>query len=151
MISPGDVGAEMLEMEEWEVAPGRIRKSADGICESKSWRKTAVCLSIEENSADNNTLDIAYSNTYLSSSQMIKVDPSVSFHVELVRRGSTHRFPKINGGTRFCSVAAGKLRVRIDEVEFAIGPQRHVQDQARVPLLGREQAVRGCIPPYYPR
>ncbi|TPX12781.1 uncharacterized protein E0L32_000958 [Thyridium curvatum] len=107
LVSTGRIAptmtAETLEMEDWEMAPGRIRSVASG-------------------SIDN----IAFSNPYLTTNQAVPVDDGIAFRVEVVRAGQSRRLGPEQGATRICSLAAGKLRVRVDgeapAAQFSIGP-----------------------------
>ncbi|KAL2754769.1 hypothetical protein ACRALDRAFT_1077033 [Sodiomyces alcalophilus JCM 7366] len=90
----------MLEMEDWEIAPGRIRDEA-------------------EPAHDN----IAFSNSYLTSNRAIPVSNDVSFNVVVLKPGSSTQFAAEEEKMRLCSLATGKVRVRMDAVEdFVIGP-----------------------------
>ncbi len=53
---------------------------------------------------------------------MIMVDSDISFHVEVIRVGTKRSFQKDERRTRICSLTTGKLKVLLDSVEFAIGP-----------------------------
>lgn len=94
------MSADALEMEDWEVAPGRIRS---------------------ENPADPD--NIAYSNSYLATNQAVSLSEDMTFRVEVLRPGTTCRFDVEPDSYRVCSLASGKLRVRIEgEPEFQVGP-----------------------------
>lgn len=91
---------ELLEMEDWEIAPGRIRE--------------------EDVDQPNN---IAFSKPYLENNQSIPVAADVSFRVETIKSGHKLEFEAITSRARYCSVASGKLRVSIaGQPEFVIGP-----------------------------
>ncbi|KAI7787276.1 hypothetical protein LA080_000614 [Diaporthe eres] len=91
---------ELLEMEDWEIAPGRIRE--------------------EDVDQPNN---IAFSKSYLENNQSIPVAADVSFRVETIKSGHKLEFEAIKSRARYCSVASGKLRVSIaGQPEFVIGP-----------------------------
>lgn len=69
------------------------------------------------------TIGIAYSRAYLSTSQAVPVCDDVAFRVDTIFPGSMLRLEADPGKTRLCSVAAGKVRVKIgNEVEFVVGP-----------------------------
>ncbi|CAK7228818.1 hypothetical protein SBRCBS47491_007038 [Sporothrix bragantina] len=85
-----------LEMEDWEVAPGRVQATTN------------------EN--------IAFSNAYLTSNQMVPISHGMSYRVEVVRPGSTTTFDADARSTRMCMVASGKLRVTVVSDEFVMGP-----------------------------
>ncbi|RYO74871.1 hypothetical protein DL766_008152 [Monosporascus sp. MC13-8B] len=93
--------AQLLELETWEIAPGRIRGKGD--------------LPFE---------NVAFSTTYLSQQgQAITVAPNIAFQVVIVRPGTTHMWKKDGTGKlRLCSVAAGKVKVKMHDEEFTIGP-----------------------------
>ncbi|PNH44199.1 hypothetical protein VD0004_g3394 [Verticillium dahliae] len=88
-----------LEMEDWEVAPGRIRDE---------WASAAE--------------NIAFSNSYLTTNQPIAISPDVSFNVVAVKPGCTTQWEAIEGRLRVCSVATGKVKVQMDGAEFQLGP-----------------------------
>ncbi|KAL2258114.1 hypothetical protein VTK26DRAFT_8704 [Humicola hyalothermophila] len=95
--------ADLLEMEDWEMAPGRIRET--------STKDT-----------------VAFSKAYLSvgpaSDRAVPVCDDVAFRVDTIHAGGTLRLDADPDRIRLCSVAAGKVRVRIgdDEPEFVVGP-----------------------------
>ncbi|KAK0666702.1 hypothetical protein QBC41DRAFT_397695 [Cercophora samala] len=93
------IAEQVLEMEEWEVAPGRIRET------------------------DTKSESIAFSKSFLSSTHAVEVCEDVAFRVDVI--GSGHHL-KIEGDPnqiRLVSLASGKLRVKIgEEPEFVIGP-----------------------------
>ncbi|KAG6360381.1 hypothetical protein INS49_011439 [Diaporthe citri] len=91
---------ELLEMEDWEVAPGRIRD--EGV-----------------DQLDN----IAFSKSYLENNQSIPIAADVSFRVDTIKSGHKLEFEVATSRSRYCSVASGKLRVSIaGQAEFVIGP-----------------------------
>lgn len=98
LVFAGNVqpGPEALEMEDWEVAPGRVQTRAN------------------EN--------IAFSNAYLTSIQMVPIDHNMSYRVEVVRPGSSVSFDADDVAMRICMLAAGKLRVVVGEASFVMGP-----------------------------
>ncbi|ROW06802.1 hypothetical protein VMCG_04124 [Cytospora schulzeri] len=100
LISSGQTTPDgLLEMEEWEIAPGRIRET--GVMEPNN---------------------IAFSKAYLEAQQMVRVSPELSFRVETVKSGRTLDFEADQARTRYCSLASGKLRVTLDgQPEFTIG------------------------------
>jgi len=112
-----------LEMEDWEVAPGRIRAAVSEMPESKC-RPPDLLRDLQLTTGSSSySLDIAFSNPYLTSNQNIIVDESLSFRVEVIHPGQTRRFEADRDVVKICSLGAGKLRVRIEgEPEFAIGP-----------------------------
>lgn len=97
-----------LEMDDWEIAPGRLR-SSDAV---------AATRTLEEAEPPEN---IAFSKAYLTN-QSVRVSADVAFRVEVVSSGSPVRWQVGRNRMRICSVAAGKVRVRIEgENEFSIG------------------------------
>ncbi|KAF5719233.1 hypothetical protein FGLOB1_1254 [Fusarium globosum] len=90
-----EMGVE-LEMEDWEVAPGRIK----------------------DESSDN----VAYSNSYLTSGQPVAVSEDVSFNVIVLKPGSANHWAVEDDKLRTCSVASGKIRVTMNEKTFNLGP-----------------------------
>ncbi|EXM26306.1 hypothetical protein FOTG_07316 [Fusarium oxysporum f. sp. vasinfectum 25433] len=91
-----EIGVE-LEMEDWEVAPGRIQ---------------------DESSSDN----VAYSNSYLTSGQPVTVSEDVSFNIMVLKPGSANHWAVEDDKLRTCSVASGKIRVTMNEKTFNLGP-----------------------------
>ncbi|KAK4448009.1 hypothetical protein QBC34DRAFT_301814 [Podospora aff. communis PSN243] len=92
--------ADILEMEPWEVAPGRITETATAESEN-----------------------IAFSKSYLSTNHVVPVMDDVFFRVDTIYSGATLQIDPEEFKTRICSVASGKVRVRTgDEPEFTIGP-----------------------------
>lgn len=95
-LQPTDI----LEMETWEVAPGRISASSD-----------------------TNPENIAFSKAYLSTNHVVPVFDDVTFRVDTIHSGATLQIEPDATKARICSIATGKVRVRTgDEPEFAIGP-----------------------------
>ncbi|KAK2060639.1 hypothetical protein LY76DRAFT_634505 [Colletotrichum caudatum] len=89
-----------LEMEEWEVAPGRLR---DERSESPT--------------------NVAFSNSYLTTNQAVTVSEDISFNVIVIKPGDSHHWPAEADKVRICSLAMGKLRVKLNNAElFQMGP-----------------------------
>ncbi|KAK0629327.1 hypothetical protein B0T17DRAFT_183052 [Bombardia bombarda] len=89
---------DVLEMEEWELADGRIM------------------------AAGNEGNGLAFSASYLSANQMVQVSSNVTFLAITVPSGGSYRFVEDWQKTRVCSLANGKLKVQVDgEAEFVIG------------------------------
>ncbi|KAK3938231.1 hypothetical protein QBC46DRAFT_265828 [Diplogelasinospora grovesii] len=102
LISGGQLQTDdILEMETWEMAPGRIRETRSAKPEN-----------------------IAYSKSYLSTNHTVSVCEDVGFRIDTITSGGTLRFGRnADEQTRLCSLASGKVRVKIgDKPEFAIGP-----------------------------
>lgn len=112
-----EVPADMLEMEDWEVAPGRVRDERSASPTSKSafpWAQSIL--------TDSST-DVAFSNAYLTSNQAVSVSEDIAFNVIVVKPGGTHRWTEDHDKVRICSLAGGKLSVKLDKTEpFQIGP-----------------------------
>ncbi|CAJ2500843.1 Uu.00g036960.m01.CDS01 [Anthostomella pinea] len=88
----------LLQLETWEVAPGRIRNDGQF--------------------ADN----IAFSNSYLAQNLAVRISRDISFQVITVKPGTAYNFEAIADRLRLCSVASGKLKVKIGDQEFDMGP-----------------------------
>ena len=54
--------------------------------------------------------------------QAVSVSPDVTFQVFIVRSGSSNTWQPEANKLRVCSIASGKVRVKMDEKEFVIGP-----------------------------
>ncbi|KAI1638470.1 hypothetical protein F4809DRAFT_600124 [Biscogniauxia mediterranea] len=91
--------AKMLELETWEVAPGRIRNKKSPIIDN-----------------------IAFSNAYLSQNQAVRISRDISFQVITIKPGTAHTFDALPTKLRLCSVASGKVKVKIAGQEFDMGP-----------------------------
>lgn len=110
---------ELLEMEDWEIAPGRIREEGADHMNSK----LEIYLPLRCSPADGQTLDIAFSKSYLENNQSIPVAADVSFRVDTIKSGHKLEFEATTSKTRYCSVACGKVRVSVaGQPEFVIGP-----------------------------
>ncbi|KAK3318947.1 hypothetical protein B0H66DRAFT_603510 [Apodospora peruviana] len=119
LLSPGRMQSdpvEIFEMEDWEVAPGRIREQASV-------------------SAEN----IAFSKPYLSETNKdVPVCEDVTFRIDTIRAGQAWELEPHALKTRMCSVAAGKVRVKIgEEPEFTIGPHGMFKVKDGVPCTVR--------------
>ncbi|TEA12434.1 54S ribosomal protein L2 [Colletotrichum sidae] len=92
--------AELLEMEDWEVAPGRVRD--------------------EDNTFPTN---VAFSNAYLTTNQAVTVSEDIAFNVLVIKPGASHQWTEEDDKIRICSLAVGKVHVKLDQTEpFQIGP-----------------------------
>lgn len=68
-------------------------------------------------------LGIAFSKSYLAAGHEIQACREAAFRVEVIRSGHNQRFEPQDGVTRLCSIAVGKLKVRMSgEEPFIIGP-----------------------------
>ncbi|KAF4816161.1 hypothetical protein CGCTS75_v012797 [Colletotrichum tropicale] len=104
VIVPPNAGqtmpAELLDMEEWEIAPGRVR-------DDQSQEPT----------------NVAFSNAYLTSNQAVSVSEDIAFNVIVIKPGGSHRWTDEEDEVRICSVAVGKVKVKLDMTDpFQIGP-----------------------------
>lgn len=110
--------SEILTMERWERAPGRIRSQVTATPESKCFypfareSKLTACL------------DIAFSKSYLATGAEVQVCREAKFRVEIIRSGHTHKLKAEDHSLLICSVAsAGKLNVKLEgEEPLLIGP-----------------------------
>ncbi|KAK7419703.1 hypothetical protein QQZ08_010716 [Neonectria magnoliae] len=92
----GQFSGSFLEMEEWEVAPGRVMDGAAS--------------------------NIAFSNSYLTSCQPVTVSEDVSFNVLVIKPGSVSHWSVEDDKLRTVSVAAGKVMVTLSGKTFRLGP-----------------------------
>ncbi|OAQ97182.1 hypothetical protein LLEC1_00976 [Akanthomyces lecanii] len=86
-----------LQMEPWEVAPGRM---VDATCGE----------------------NIGYSNAYLNGREPVEVSQDVAFNVITIKPGDTARWEAHESQLRTCSVASGKIEVKIGTNKFGMGP-----------------------------
>ncbi|KAK4199935.1 hypothetical protein QBC40DRAFT_174947, partial [Triangularia verruculosa] len=72
-----------------------------------------------------NSMTLAYAGSHLSTSsnhELKQVTPNISVTAIRINSGTPHYFPAEENTTRICTVANGKLRVKVDdEDEYAIG------------------------------
>ncbi|KAF3765680.1 hypothetical protein M406DRAFT_68101 [Cryphonectria parasitica EP155] len=115
-ILPGTV-----TMEPWERAPGRIRSVTSDKPESEYYH---IRLDHTFNASNWLTLqDIAFSKAYLTSGSEVHPCKEATFRVEVICSGRSCYLQPQTGVTRLCSIAAGKLTVKIEgEEPFVIGP-----------------------------
>ncbi|KAF7550346.1 hypothetical protein G7Z17_g5772 [Cylindrodendrum hubeiense] len=92
----GQLSGLVLEMEQWEVAPGRM--------------------------TDESSQNIAFSNSYLTHGQPVAVSEDISFNVLVIKPGSSNHWPVEENKLRTVSVAAGKVGVTMNEQTFQLGP-----------------------------
>ena len=93
-----------LQMEDWEIAPGRIRRTA---------------------AAAGGPDNIAFSRAYLSTTQTVQVTDTIAVRVKTIGPGAAFRFDSVTdaANTRLCTLISGKAQVRMgEEPEFDIGP-----------------------------
>ncbi|OAA41792.1 Cupin, RmlC-type [Metarhizium rileyi] len=96
-IQQGQFGAPDYEMEDWEIAPGRVTN---------------------EDSSQN----IAYSGAFLTSSTPITISPDICFNVLTIRPGQIYNVPVQKDRMQVFSVASGKVRVTMGGKEVQLGP-----------------------------
>ncbi|KAI1074545.1 hypothetical protein F5B20DRAFT_433501 [Whalleya microplaca] len=101
--------AQMLELETWEVAPGRIRDEDSGAIDN-----------------------FAFSNAYLAQNQAVKISRDIAFQVITIKPGTVHSWEASTDKLRLCSVASGKLQVKIHGQEFLMGPNGMFRIKPRV-------------------
>lgn len=104
--------SEILSMEPWERAPGRIRSQVSATPESKHpYAPERSCkLTIFS--------DIAFSKSYLATGLEVQVCREATFQVAVIRSGHTHKFQPEDNIMRICSVAsAGKLSIKLNGEE----------------------------------
>ncbi|KAJ3474197.1 hypothetical protein NLG97_g9950 [Lecanicillium saksenae] len=94
---PSHQHSSQLQMEDWEMAPGRMVDSTHG-----------------EN--------IGYSNAYLNGREPVTVSEDVAFNVVTIKPGDKERWEVHESQLRTCSVAAGKIEVKIGSNKFDAGP-----------------------------
>src|SRR3569833_683724 len=75
-----------------------------------------------EHSLTSSSPDIALSNSFVTAGRMVPEDEGIYIRVEDISMGSTFQFEKDTKMMRICSIAAGKLRVCINDVDFVMGP-----------------------------
>ncbi|KAI0104082.1 hypothetical protein F4776DRAFT_668843 [Hypoxylon sp. NC0597] len=91
--------ARVLELETWEIAPGRVRDE-------------------EKDTIDN----IAFSNAYLTQNHAVRISRDVSFQVITIKPGTVYEWQACTRSLRLCSVASGKLQVKMHNQDFLMGP-----------------------------
>ncbi|PNY28986.1 Uncharacterized protein TCAP_01098, partial [Tolypocladium capitatum] len=100
-VSAGSMGwredADLDEMEPWEFAPGRLTD-------------------------DTGSENVAFSGAYLTNAQPVTVFQDVGINVIVVKPGGSNRWPMETDKLRICTVAAGKIKVKVAEKPFRIGP-----------------------------
>ncbi|RYP55031.1 hypothetical protein DL768_000347 [Monosporascus sp. mg162] len=94
-VSPQRRCRDALELEDWEIAPGRVRSGME---------------------------NIAFSTTYLQTAKPVPIHPGIGFQVVTLQPGTSLRLEAQADRIRIVSIAKGKVLVRIpdaDGVEFA--------------------------------
>jgi len=106
--------AEQLVMEEWEIAPGHIRRGGEPLESEPPVRIPSARVLTP--------LDMAYSSAFLTSTQQVPIDRGVSFRVQPILPGCTITF-EADQSRRWWSVTTGKVTVRPKgEEPFVLGP-----------------------------
>ncbi len=68
------------------------------------------------------TLDIAFSSSYLAQGRAVSVLDGTTFQVAEIQAGGSLRWPAEEARVRICAVARGIIRVKLSDREFPIGP-----------------------------
>jgi hypothetical protein len=67
--------------------------------------------------------DVGFSSAYLNHSEEVSVYPGIGFHIVVLKPGLTHRWQANKEKLRLCSIASGKVQVRIEgSADFHLGP-----------------------------
>lgn len=112
---PAQTPSDRLEMEPWEIAPGRITDAKDG----ESTYEAASSFQVPANTF---MQDIGYSSSYLNGREPTEVCEDVSFNVVTIKSGDKSRWEVQESQIRTCSVAAGKVEVRMGSNVMSMGP-----------------------------
>lgn len=81
-----------------------------------------LCACLGKQTEQLTRTDIAFSNSFVASTQEIPISSDVSFNVLTIKPGGSVQFQGHIGKLRVCSVAAGKLQVKMGTHDFVIGP-----------------------------
>jgi mannose-6-phosphate isomerase-like protein (cupin superfamily) len=68
------------------------------------------------------SLDIAFSNSYLTSGRPVTVSEDISFNVIVIKPGTIRHWNVEDDKLRTCSVVAGKVRITMGKQTFQMGP-----------------------------
>lgn len=113
---------DLLEMEDWEIAPGRIRETGAARIDSKPTHTVSSSRYYSRITLTRRT-DIAFSKSYLETNQAVQVSADVYFEVKTIKSGNSLQLEAESTKARYCSLASGKLRIRVEgQPEFTIGP-----------------------------
>lgn len=96
-LRPSSERDTMVDLESWEMAPGRLT---------------------DERSGEN----IAYSGAFLMKNSPWRVSSDLEMQVLVALPGSRTEWAVDTDKIRLCTVASGKVRVKIGDTEFVIGP-----------------------------
>lgn len=66
--------------------------------------------------------DIAFSTAFLSQDQTVTVAQDITFRVQMIKPGCSVKLAVEPNRLRICSVASGKVRVKVSGQDFAVGP-----------------------------
>lgn len=66
--------------------------------------------------------DIGYSNAYLNGREPVEVSEDISFNVLTIKPGDKARWEAHESQLRTCSVASGKIEIKIGSKKFGAGP-----------------------------
>lgn len=91
---------------------------------------------------------IAFSNAYLfgSNGSSVAVADGISFHVDVIRPGTRRTFDRDSATTRICSLASGKLKVRMqEESELTLGPHGMFKIRPGVACTVENRIYLDCI------
>ncbi|RYP23030.1 hypothetical protein DL765_001285 [Monosporascus sp. GIB2] len=91
-VSPQHRCRDALELEDWEIAPGRVRSGKH---------------------------NIAFSTTFLRMAKPVPVHPGIGFHVVTLHPGTTFSLEPLSGKIRIVSIAKGKVHLRISNADGA--------------------------------
>lgn len=67
-------------------------------------------------------IDIGYSNAYLNGREPVEVSQDVAFNVLTIKPGDKARWEAHESQLRTCSVASGKIEIKIGANKFGMGP-----------------------------
>lgn len=115
-VQPGQFGTPDYEMEDWEIAPGRVT--------SEDASRSTYCTFCDCDSSHetNHLIDVAYSGAFLTSSTPITISPDICFHVLTIRPGQIFNVDVKKDKMQVFSVASGKVRVTTGGKTVQLGP-----------------------------
>ena len=106
-----------LHLENWEMDCGRINAAGERV----SLPLTAVSTPLSNPA--NIISALAFSSAYLTANQTVQVSPAITFQALTIISGRVHQFSADSDKTRMCTLAGGKLSVRVGNDEFIVGAQ----------------------------
>ncbi|RYP34807.1 hypothetical protein DL766_002797 [Monosporascus sp. MC13-8B] len=89
-VSPQHRCRDVLELEDWEIAPGRVRSGKH---------------------------NIAFSTAHLRTAKPVPVHPGIGFHIVTLHPGTTFGLEPLSDKIRIVSIAKGKVRLRISDAD----------------------------------